>query len=92
MLISIKNVLPPLVRRMGYDIHQLNTVGQDAYFDIKRFIAPNSSLVIFDVGANVGQTMDVCRQTFPQATIRAFEPGKAAFDSLLQTHGQCPFE
>ncbi len=79
-------------RRMGYDIHklQIEQIGQNAYFDIKRSIAPNSSPVIFDVGANVGQTIDACRQIFPQPTIHAFEPGKAAFDSLLQTHSNLP--
>jgi FkbM family methyltransferase len=90
MLILIKNVLRPLIRRMGYDIHTFDQVGQDAYFDIKGFIAPNSSPVIFDVGANVGQTIDVLRQLFLHPTIHAFEPGKAAFDGLLRTHSKLP--
>ena len=74
---------------MGYDIRKFD-IGQDAYFDMKGFIAPNSSPIIFDVGANVGQTIDACRQIFPQPTIHAFEPGKAPFDSLLQTHSKLP--
>jgi FkbM family methyltransferase len=65
-------------------------IGQDAYLDIKRIIAPNSSPIIFDVGANVGQTIDALRQLFLRPTIHAFEPGKVAFDSLLQTHSNLP--
>lgn len=87
----MKNVLRSLIRRMGYDIRKYQReIGQDAYFDIKGFIGPNSSPVVFDVGANVGQTIDTLRQVFPRPTIYAFEPGKAAFDSLLQTHSKLP--
>jgi FkbM family methyltransferase len=90
MLIS-KKVLRSLVRRMGYDIHKYaGMTGQDVYFDIKGFIAANSSPVIFDVGANVGQTIDALRHIFPCPTIHAFEPGKAAFASLWQTHSKLP--
>jgi FkbM family methyltransferase len=38
--------------------------------------------VIFDVGANVGQTTRISRELFPNATIHAFEPGSEAFRQL----------
>jgi len=65
-------------------------MGLDAYFDIKGIIGSNLSPVIFDVGANVGQTIDALRKLFPSPTIHAFEPGRAAFDKLLQTHSKMP--
>ena len=82
-------VVRSLIRRMGYDIRRFE-MGQDAYFDIKGIIGSNLSPVIFDVGANVGQTIDALRRLFPCPTIHAFEPGQAAFDSLLQTHSKIP--
>src|SRR4051812_18212186 len=72
----LKSVMRPLIRRMGYDIRRFG-LGQDAYLDIKGLIGSNLSPVIFDVGANVGQTIDALRETFPRPTIHAFEPSKA---------------
>ncbi|MDZ7619444.1 MAG: hypothetical protein U1E05_20790, partial [Patescibacteria group bacterium] len=37
---------------------------------------------IFDIGANVGQSIVNYRQLFPQCTIRAFEPNPAVFQHL----------
>jgi FkbM family methyltransferase len=95
---ALKNAMRSAIRRMGYDIHRLIEVGrdsdaiveirQDAYVDIKETIDPSSSPVIFDVGANVGQTIDVVQKCFPSPIIHAFEPGKIAFDKLLRTHSK----
>jgi FkbM family methyltransferase len=41
---------------------------------------------MFDIGANVGQTVDALLALFPSANIHAFEPGRAAFKSLTATH------
>ena len=85
---KLKNVRS-LIRHMGYDIHRFG-MGQDAYFDIKGIIGSNSSPITFDVGANVGQTIDALRSLFPSPTIHAFEPDQTAFDSLLRTHSKIP--
>jgi FkbM family methyltransferase len=39
--------------------------------------------VIFDVGANVGQTVDELRSTFAEASIYSFEPVPSTFEALL---------
>ncbi len=41
--------------------------------------------MVFDVGANVGQTVDRFRQYFPDAQIEAFQPVGATFEEL-QAH------
>jgi hypothetical protein len=103
MLISIKKVLRSLIRRMGYDFRKLqigeqigpDQIGQNAYSDIKRFIAPNSSPVIFDVGANVGQTIDAFREVFPQPKIHAFRARQSRIRQSVANAFQitaCPFE
>ena len=40
--------------------------------------------IIFDVGANIGQTTDVFSKQFPKARIFAFEPAPATFVTLCE--------
>jgi len=77
---------------MGYDIVPKSEfeIGHDAYFDIRKIIGSNAP-VIFDVGANVGQTIDTLRKFFPSPIIHAFEPGKATFDRLARAHSKLPY-
>jgi FkbM family methyltransferase len=46
--------------------------------------------VIFDVGANVGQTSERLRIAFPEAIIYAFEPGSKTFEMLCENHEEHP--
>src|SRR4051794_8529055 len=41
--------------------------------------------IIFDVGANVGQSVEEFREAYPRSTIMAFEPVPAAFEELERT-------
>lgn len=78
-----------LLRRAGYDLRRLE-MGQNAYCDIKQIIGHKSSPVLFDVGANVGQTIDILFNLFPDAMIHGFEPSSTAFRQLLHTHPKIP--
>src|ERR1700730_13871405 len=51
--------------------------------DQKRLI-PNAK-IIFDVGANIGQTAKTYRQLFPAAQIWSFEPFPASYESLCRS-------
>jgi FkbM family methyltransferase len=52
-------------------------------FETQKTILSNvESPIVFDVGANIGQTTDICREMFPDSRIFAFEPHKASFDHL----------
>jgi len=51
--------------------------------DQKRLIP--GAKVIFDVGANVGQTAKTYRQLFPSAQIWSFEPFPASYESLCRS-------
>ncbi len=44
-------------------------------------------LCVFDVGANVGQSIQAYRALFPDCSIRAFEPNPATFEPLRAAHG-----
>lgn len=42
---------------------------------------------VFDVGANVGQSISHLRTAFPTATIHCFEPAPSTYATLLADHG-----
>jgi len=46
-------------------------------------VIPGKNIIIFDVGANIGQTSRWLRQEFPNAKIHAFEPFEIVFNELL---------
>jgi FkbM family methyltransferase len=81
----IKTSLRKAFRRLtGYDIHKMAT-GQDADWDIQARVN-RWFPVIFDVGANEGQTSKRFRALFPTATVYAFEPG-SPFEKLAELPG-----
>jgi len=63
--------------------------GVDLFQDLKyKFkIEPK---VVFDVGANAGQTCERFLANFPTAIIHCFEPVSSTFESLRKTYGDHP--
>lgn len=55
-------------------LDQRKTRGYHLMNDLRFWTRDRSVDVIFDVGANVGQTVDRFRKYFPSARIEAFEP------------------
>jgi FkbM family methyltransferase len=71
-----RTVLKKWLRNLGYDFHALPLPGltlRDLEFDLSNIISDGQSIV-FDVGANKGQTIELVRRALPRATIVAFEP------------------
>jgi FkbM family methyltransferase len=62
-----------------------NTAGQrdSLALAVRRHLPGFAPTVIFDVGANVGQSAQAFAERFPQATIYAFEPVAAAYQALV---------
>jgi FkbM family methyltransferase len=50
--------------------------------DLQRLLPTVEVTMIFDVGANVGQTVKDMAGAYPHATIHAFEPVGSSFDAL----------
>ena len=76
-----------MLRTLGVDIRFIPDLGFDAYDDMRKIIG-NDRPVIFDVGANRGQTIERFRKTFERPVIHAFEPGRDTFAELERhTHG-----
>jgi len=75
-------------RTTGYDIHKAVGIGDDVFGEIKRLIDPIPCPVIFDIGANTGQTTSALLYLFPHASIHAFEPNPTAFRTLESLHSR----
>jgi FkbM family methyltransferase len=49
--------------------------GVNFWHDAFAILGAPDSVTVFDVGANIGQTIEDCRRHIPHASITAFEPG-----------------
>lgn len=89
---SIKSGLRSAVRAFGYDVRRVSggEPGLDPQFDMRRLTGARPGLVIFDIGANVGQTIDTFRGAFSQPKIHSFEPGHDAFATLTKNYSGLP--
>jgi len=59
----------------------------DTLVDLRRAIPHFRPAVIFDVGANIGQSAKRFRAAYPQVEVFCFEPGKAAYAQLSRVVG-----
>jgi FkbM family methyltransferase len=77
----IKNIIRSAVAGLGYEIRRRPV---DAFADMRRFIPRDAAAMIFDVGANVGQSVEQLKAVFPKSTIHSFEPGRETFARLRE--------
>lgn len=69
------------IHGMGYGESELEENGEE---DVLKNIRKNHNnrLVIFDVGANIGQYASACKRHVPSAEVYSFEPSKKTFEIL----------
>jgi FkbM family methyltransferase len=74
-----------LFNGLGFEITPYSSTqpGQSAWADMKYVIGQTP--MVFDVGANEGQTVETIKVNWPGAAIHAFEPGPETF-ARLQHH------
>jgi FkbM family methyltransferase len=77
------------LRKLGIDIRFIPKLGFDAYADMRALVAGGRPL-LFDVGANRGQTIEKFRATFAHPVIHAFEPGRGTFAELQRRMAGIP--
>jgi FkbM family methyltransferase len=84
----MKRIVRSLVRALGFDVVRFrrDRVGRDALEDMARYLQTDRPLV-FDVGANIGQSIERFRARFPRSTIHSFEPSPTTFDTLRRYAG-----
>lgn len=84
-----KKTLNKILRRFGFEIHgtgYLQSISKTSFkedaFVCQKNILGNSCKIIFDAGANRGDTSLRYLELFPKASIFAFEPFPASFEIL----------
>ena len=75
-----KACLTKALKFFGLKLVRLRDVREPAT-DIRRFLKKRD-LMIFDVGANEGQTANAFHRDFPEATLHSFEPSPGTFQIL----------
>lgn len=55
---------------------------KNPFYEQSRILNPDSVQVIFDVGANIGQTSEKYKKYFSEAKLHCFEPSKETFSKL----------
>lgn len=87
-----KRVIQRGLRRWGYVLRQIDypdrVGGIDLFIDLGILIRQTTTQVMFDVGANQGQTIARLREIDPSAVIYAFEPSPPSFKDLEESYGQ----
>ena len=74
----IKNVIKSFLRRRGYTISKIE-VYKNPFDDIKRLLGNKSSPIIFDVGANVGQSINQFLNVLPKVQFIHSNPDQILF-------------
>lgn len=82
-MFALKQFVKSGFRSLGVHVSTLEAqpFGVNPFFDAA-VLCPDAS-VVFDVGANVGQTVDKVRLVMPRAVIYSFEPVPATFKALV---------
>jgi FkbM family methyltransferase len=87
VLRTLKQKIRNIINHFGYDIVRFEHIEHKLLADLRYFLHHNQPL-IFDVGANVGQTVRKFHAIFPHCTIHAFEPSPTTFATLQQNVSQ----
>jgi FkbM family methyltransferase len=83
---GVKQAVQQLGRRLGVEVKRsrprTDKMGIDAFADIRRLLSDVSRPVVFDVGANVGQSVERLSALLPGCELYAFEPSPAVYREL----------
>lgn len=84
----MKKILKEFLYRKGYKISKIN---KNNLLNDNPFLAIQSRLgsnpIIFDIGANLGQTIFKVKTIFPNSYLHSFEPSKDCFKRITQDYG-----
>lgn len=80
----MKELVKDALTRAGiyYAKRQYMPCGIDWLWDIDRIVRGRPVQVVFDVGANIGQTTRLIKARFPAAGVHAFEPVSSTYETL----------
>ncbi|MCH8328511.1 MAG: FkbM family methyltransferase [Candidatus Marinimicrobia bacterium] len=79
-----------VAKKFGYRIEKRVSNEEKLVRIIRYLLAEVTQPVIFDVGANIGQSIDIFREAHGGAIIHSFEPSPSSFQKLQQEYGSSP--
>jgi FkbM family methyltransferase len=79
------------LRYLGYDIVRVG-INADLYLSVANLLRGRPAPLLFDVGANVGQTATRLAELSPRGRILSFEPAPATFQRLGEAVAGLPVE
>ncbi|HXZ87759.1 MAG TPA: FkbM family methyltransferase [Candidatus Binataceae bacterium] len=83
---SIKREIKSLVEKVtGVRLFRKLPRGIDVLDDIRNYLPGFEMKIIFDVGANTGQSAQSYLNKFPQASLYCFEPVQSTFEKLQES-------
>jgi FkbM family methyltransferase len=82
---SLKGYFREQLFQFGYDVRrrEKNQLGFNPHWDMAKLATRKESAVLFDVGANNGQTISELRKRFTNPIIHAFEPSPSTYPALV---------
>jgi FkbM family methyltransferase len=86
---SVQIGLKNFIESRGFLVRRRDRIGGDPFIDMARLVGGTSPL-IFDVGANIGQSIENFRLRFSDPLIHSFEPGPEAFSILESKYRGTP--
>jgi FkbM family methyltransferase len=83
---TMRGQIKKAMLHLGYEVRRVDPeqIGLDPFRDMRRLLNFEEPSVLFDVGANRGQSVALLRAAFPSATIHAFEPSPSTFERLKE--------
>jgi FkbM family methyltransferase len=83
---NIKPFIQTLAASCGYQIVRspAHRHGRNPFCDMRRFLSADDSVTVFDIGANIGQSVQAFRRYLPNSRIHSFEPSPQNFRQLQQ--------
>ena len=70
----MKNLINKLINLFGYKIIKVSSIDKSDLNQITRILIQNPEPIIFDVGANKGQSIERYKKLFSKPEIHSFEP------------------
>ena len=87
----MRKFLKKILKYFGFRISKLNQnplQDENPLNAIKKALQDQNDIILFDVGANLGQTLRKMRKEFPLSKIYAFEPSRGCF-TILKNEFNC---
>src|SRR5687767_13278915 len=87
---AIKRTLKRIAYSAGFQIIRSHSApfGAHKFADIVKLCSDDPTPVIFDIGANVGQSVLAFKDLFPRSVIHSFEPSPSAFQEMRKVAGR----